>query len=161
MLLDDSFPKEDDAEAVQIDTYRSERMVLDSLPGGFHVGGIGHLAHADARALRRGLHDERQAELGGDLVREFRALPGTGRGVAQDYVEAYKWYNLVGAFGYQRAVEARDKVMRLMSPWQITEGQKRASEAYKLVRQKLAAGIPLLVLGKFGDQYLLPRPRHR
>ena len=63
-----------------------------------------------------------------------------GRGVAQDYVEAYKWYNLVGAFGHQRAVEARDKVIRLMSPWQITEGQKRASEAYKLVRQKLAAG---------------------
>ncbi|MEY4199041.1 MAG: hypothetical protein RLZZ265_781, partial [Verrucomicrobiota bacterium] len=39
-----------------------------------------------------------------------------------------------------RAMEARDKVIRLMSPWQITEGQKRASEAYKLIRQKLAAG---------------------
>lgn len=54
-------------------------------------------------------------------------------------MEAYKWYNLVGAFGHQRAIEARDKVIRLMSPWQITEGQKRASEAYKLVRLKLAA----------------------
>ena len=46
----------------------------------------------------------------------------------------------VGRIEFRGNGKTRDKVMRLISPWQITEGQKRASEAYKLVRQKLAAG---------------------
>ena len=53
-----------------------------------------------------------------------------GDRVPQDHVEAYKWHNLVGAFGYQRASEAR-KLAR-----------------QKLVASKEAAGKFKEVLGK-------------
>ena len=58
----------------------------------------------------------------------------------QDLVAAYKWYNLAAALGHNRAMEARDKVSSQMNPWQITEGQKGASEAYAAMRVKLVAG---------------------
>jgi len=57
----------------------------------------------------------------------------TGRGVPQDSVEAYMWFNLVAATApnpdrRKLAVEARDYVAARMTPAQIAEAQKRARE---------------------------------
>jgi hypothetical protein len=55
-----------------------------------------------------------------------------GRGVPQDYVEAYKWMSLATARApaeqQKMAAAARDGVAKLMTPDQIAEGQKRARE---------------------------------
>jgi len=59
-----------------------------------------------------------------------------GQGVPQDYVQAHMWYNLVasrqtvgfpGGFRHT-AAEARDRVADLMTPTQITEPQRLATE---------------------------------
>jgi TPR repeat protein len=57
----------------------------------------------------------------------------TGRGVPQDSVEAYLWFDLVAATAphpdrRQLAVEARDYVAARMTPAQIAEAQKLARE---------------------------------
>jgi len=61
-----------------------------------------------------------------------------GKGVPQDYVEAYKWYNLAAAndltakasaaIGVQSPAELRDQIANRMTPDQIAEGQRRASQ---------------------------------
>ncbi len=70
----------------------------------------------------------------------------TGRGVAQDYAEALKWYRLAAEQGVaiaqfnlvaarrppgedrDMAVESRDKAAKLMTPDQIAEAQRLARE---------------------------------
>ncbi len=57
----------------------------------------------------------------------------TGRGVPQDDVEAYKWFEISAASTnlkslYDFAVQARDIVAARMTPAQITEAQKLARE---------------------------------
>ena len=57
----------------------------------------------------------------------------TGRGVPQDFVEAHKWLNLAAAthtdkLQRDQAVKARDIVAADMTPAQIAEAQKLASE---------------------------------
>jgi TPR repeat protein len=49
-----------------------------------------------------------------------------GEGTAQDYVEAYKWYSLYAAQG-GLGIESRNAIARLMTPEQISEGQRRAA----------------------------------
>jgi hypothetical protein len=56
-----------------------------------------------------------------------------GAGVPQDFVEAYKWYNLAAARfvhpqGVDRAVQARDAVAGQMTPEQIAEAQRLTRE---------------------------------
>ena len=55
-----------------------------------------------------------------------------GWGVPQDFVEAHKWLNLAASrasAAYQRTyAETRDAVAKLMTPAQIAEAQRRASE---------------------------------
>jgi TPR repeat protein len=56
-----------------------------------------------------------------------------GRGVPQDYVIAHMWFNLAATSDpalrtHDDAVYNRDKVASKMTPAQITEAQKRASE---------------------------------
>ncbi len=56
-----------------------------------------------------------------------------GRGVPQDYVQAYMWYNLAASRlppGEKRdiAVKSRDDVAEKMNPAQISEAQKLARE---------------------------------
>lgn len=57
----------------------------------------------------------------------------TGYGVPQDYVEAHKWWNLAAAHATSK--EKRDAILKLreqvaakMTPAQLAEAQKRASE---------------------------------
>jgi len=53
-----------------------------------------------------------------------------GDGVPQDYVEAYKWFDLSAAQDdslRNLSVRERNSITRLMTPEQITEGQRRAA----------------------------------
>jgi TPR repeat protein len=50
-----------------------------------------------------------------------------GQGVAQDYVQAHKWFNLGATSGNAAAVKNRDLVASKMTPAQIAEAQRLAS----------------------------------
>lgn len=52
----------------------------------------------------------------------------TGQGVIQDYVNAHMWFNIASVRGDSDAIKARDLVASKMTPQQIAEAQKRASE---------------------------------
>ena len=49
-----------------------------------------------------------------------------GRGVPQDYVEAFKWFNLAGVKGEEQASRLRDAVAEQMTPAQIAEARRLA-----------------------------------
>ncbi len=58
-----------------------------------------------------------------------------GQGVPQNYVEAYRWFNLAASDSralaaplFARAVERRDRLLTLMTPAQIAEGQRLAAD---------------------------------
>jgi len=51
-----------------------------------------------------------------------------GHGVPQDYAQAHKWFNLAAASGDADAVSNRDRVAAKMTPAQIAEAQRLASE---------------------------------
>jgi TPR repeat protein len=51
-----------------------------------------------------------------------------GLGVPQDRVRAYMWLSLAATQGRERAAAFRDLVARLLTPGQIAEAQKLASE---------------------------------
>ena len=50
-----------------------------------------------------------------------------GKGVPQDFVEAYKWFDIAAANGASGAVEQRDSLVQNMTPDQIAEAQKRSA----------------------------------
>ena len=52
----------------------------------------------------------------------------TGQGVPQDHVQAHKWFNLAGAGGDEDGRKNRDIVAKVMTPAQIAEAQRLASE---------------------------------
>ena len=49
-----------------------------------------------------------------------------GEGVPRNYVNAYMWFNLAAAQGYQDAEKNRDLVKQRMTPAQIIEAQELA-----------------------------------
>jgi len=51
-----------------------------------------------------------------------------GKGVQQNYVQAYMWLSLAAARGDREAIKARDFITGKMTPAQIAEAQKLASE---------------------------------
>jgi uncharacterized protein len=51
-----------------------------------------------------------------------------GRGVTQDYVAAYTWFDLAATAGNEHAAFSRDLVAAKMTPSQVAEAQKLASE---------------------------------
>ena len=48
----------------------------------------------------------------------------TGDGMAQNYVEAYRWANIASSAGSEDATKLRDTIIKLMTPEQIAEGQR-------------------------------------
>ena len=61
------------------------------------------------------------------------AMYSTGKGVPQDYVEGHKWRNLAAARAstaddQKKYAETRDALAKDMTPQQIAEAQKHASE---------------------------------
>jgi TPR repeat protein len=51
-----------------------------------------------------------------------------GEGVLQDYVSAHAWYNLAALHGVQRAQERRNALSSHMTPEQISDAQKLATQ---------------------------------
>jgi hypothetical protein len=69
------------------------------------------------------------ADQGDDYAQDnLGTLYAQGLGVPQDYVRALMWFNLAARTGSQEAVDNRDHAARLMTPAQIAEAQKLASE---------------------------------
>ena len=55
-------------------------------------------------------------------------MHGTGQGTPQDYVRAHMWLNLAGSRGSKAAGEQRDGYAKLMTPQQVAQAQKMASD---------------------------------
>jgi len=51
-----------------------------------------------------------------------------GQGVPQDYVQAYMWFNLAAARGTKGAAAWIERIAARMTPAQVAEAQKLASE---------------------------------
>ena len=51
-----------------------------------------------------------------------------GKGVPQDFVQAHKWYNLAAAHSVSLAAFKRDEIAKSMTPAQIAEAQRLATE---------------------------------
>ena len=98
-------------------------------------------AKSEAAASAKAAPDERitansseaplqlQAEQG-DARAQFilGAMYHEGEGVPEDYVQAYAWFNLSAAQGYEGAEEARDSLQQQMTPAQIADAQKLSRE---------------------------------
>jgi TPR repeat protein len=55
-------------------------------------------------------------------------LYSNGRGVSQDYVSAYMWFDLAAAGGNEEAEKRRDTMAKKMTSGQIAQAQKLADE---------------------------------
>ncbi|TKB57095.1 MAG: sel1 repeat family protein [Nitrospira sp.] len=51
-----------------------------------------------------------------------------GRGVTQDFIQAYMWYNLSAARGEKRALASRNQLATQMTPAQVAAAQQLARE---------------------------------
>jgi hypothetical protein len=60
---------------------------------------------------------------------------GTGRGVPQDYIQAYAWYNVAAASGEDTARKNRDAVAGRMSPSQLEQAQKLSSRLFAEIKK--------------------------
>ena len=58
-----------------------------------------------------------------------------GNGVKQDFVEAEKWFNIASTVGYEDAKMNSELMVKLMTPEQVAEAQRQASE-WKQAHQK-------------------------
>ncbi len=54
-----------------------------------------------------------------------------GLGVTPDYIEAYKWHSIASANGVEKSRDAKDSIVKLMTPSQIESAQKLAREWMK------------------------------
>ena len=88
------------------------------------VAAHGRGDYATALRLWRPLADQGNAHAQFNLG----AMYANGQGVPQDYVRAHMWFNLSAAQGNQGAAKNRDIAARRMTPAQIAEAQKLASE---------------------------------
>jgi hypothetical protein len=58
---------------------------------------------------------------------------GKGQGVPQNYAEAYVWSSVAVAGGYAGAVKNRDIIAGELTPEQLSQGQKRATELFEKI----------------------------
>jgi len=66
----------------------------------------------------------------GDVNSQFRLaqLYEQGLGIPQNFIEAHRWYNLAASQGHAEARTARDKLGVRLTPEQLGEAQRLASE---------------------------------
>ena len=58
------------------------------------------------------------------------AMYVVGKGVLEDYVEAYAWMILAATQGHEDAVKGKDELRSKMTAEQIAEAQKLAAELF-------------------------------
>lgn len=71
-------------------------------------------------------------------------LHALGNGVAQDYVQAHKWYNLAASRDHNHATLARDALARCMSSTQIATAQREARQ-WQPESEVSSTGTPTLL----------------
>jgi Sel1 repeat len=54
-----------------------------------------------------------------------------GKGVPQNYIEAYIWFNLAAAVGLRSAANDRDRFAEKMSPHQLIDAQRKAADTFQ------------------------------
>jgi len=96
-------------------------------------GNLGLLYYAGLgvrKDLKKSLHWLLEAAQQGYGKAQFMLghLYGNGEGVPQDYIHAHMWLNLAAAQGDEDARKDRDVLAKAMSPAQIAEAQRLASE---------------------------------
>jgi TPR repeat protein len=77
---------------------------------------------------------QKRNALAGDVTSQFSVAERYRSGVngfEQDAVEAYAWYNVCAASGYQEAIAARDRLEGQMISTQKATAQKRSRELLK------------------------------
>lgn len=67
-----------------------------------------------------------QGDAGGMAM--LAVIYGDGIGVPKNYLIAYKWANIASGLGHEKSSLIRDDLERRMTPEQIAEGQKLASD---------------------------------
>ena len=63
-----------------------------------------------------------------DAQNNLGVMYAKGQGVPQDYAEAYVWFSVAAAGGDAKAVKGRDLAASELTPDQLSQGQKRATE---------------------------------
>ena len=66
----------------------------------------------------------------GDAAAQYNpsVMDTNGRGVPQNYLEGYKWYNLAASWGNKLAVAARGALAAHMTPADLSEAQRLSRE---------------------------------
>ena len=69
----------------------------------------------------------------GEVVAQYNlgVMYDEGKGVKQDYVRAYMWFNLAASKGYKNGSKNREKVTKKMTPAQIADAQKMVRDCEK------------------------------
>ena len=105
----------------------------DDMPGAaLHLGLIALEGDAaDTKAAAAWLE---QAAQGGLTEAQFQlgTLYSTGNGVAQDYVQAHKWFNIAAARGHGGALQTRETLASLMTPEEIAAAQRAARAWFEI-----------------------------
>ena len=71
----------------------------------------------------------------GDTAAQYNlgVMYDNGQGVPQDVAEAYVWFSVAAAGGFADAVNNRDVVAGKLTPEQLSQGQKRATELFEKI----------------------------
>ena len=100
--------------------------------------GVAPLAQAPEPAQDDSIEALRTRANAGDAAAQFNLGLSyiNGRGVPQDDVEAYKWFNLATTYAdakgqRERFAEARDRAAEPLTPEQRAEGQKLSREWFE------------------------------
>jgi hypothetical protein len=94
------------------------------------LGLMHEIGQGVARNYKQAVFWYQKAAEKGDAMAQFdlgRIYEIGQEGVAMDYVEAHKWWNIAETNGEERARKSRRAVERLMTPEQIAEAKRRAS----------------------------------
>ncbi len=97
----------------------------------FYVNGVGVKQSNDKAA-----YWFKEAAIQGDLQSQhaYALLLAQGKGVPQDYVQAYAWINMPAEAGDDEAIKNRARLLSLMGP----EDTQKAIELAEIFRTKFA-----------------------
>jgi len=77
--------------------------------------------------------EQKKAAEQGDVLSQFILgdMYYQGRGVPQDYSQAYAWFSVAVANGYEHSIELRDSAAKKLSSSDLIKAQKLAAEYFE------------------------------
>ena len=79
----------------------------------------------------------RAAEQGNpEAQHNMAAMYFDGRGIPQDYVQAYAWFSVAAANGVEISPPERDKTAKRLTPEQLAKGQELAASYFEKYQPK-------------------------